>query len=682
MKANKKKNKRKSKQKQTKKNFHFHKKTNPTIVTGNSFISTNRDVNPPLLTWPVPFSGNFPIMFDPLNATSGYDEATTGLTYKKTRVEPNITIVDAPDIMLQQGDDDFMQVEGLVDTNKDGAETNVRTGNKQKVPHARAANGDRIKASHGQTRAITANKTSVNAVSTESNAFDAAKATEKYFALQPSTTSNFNRSINNYNNTTTQNNNTVEETTMSGNVVNSTSNLTSPQNITSTSSATTSSKVKETTIADVAENVDNEEKDVKAQVLADWIGERIIENEIRKHKAIQQNSEKRSNTMVPKDDISKQAIVNELDMMGNSAATNIESDLIETTNDTKRQKVASKTHINSAPIAKHQNSLTESIRAKLNNSTQIVEGTHYNTMSPNGHNKRRKRRKKHKLHGEANGVQLGGIQVGEMGAMHAGVQNVMTGRMQNGIRVRRSNNDDYNFTTNIFNNDLSLYMVTNGIESREQFETMFRKCNASKVVELKENNFATVSLSLFNKQFKPFDRVRIEEAKVFLHGAKTNTGFLEVKIESESILQDRLGDKRFTFTAAKWSRAYRYKIPDKPERATGYEIKADIHRNRNQLALLPTPFTTWVISVSSEHNPGLDLSGLTAIEFLFTGSFVANPQKDIGKDIPGFFQNIKKEKQDYLKEQNKNQKQQQKHQSKKIKKNGRAKNFVAKKNKG
>lgn len=542
------KNKKKDNKKKQAKKIPAKTNTTTSAATTPLFNPITPD-NPPLLTWPVPFNGNYPVVFDPFNMTE-VNGLAPAATYKKTRVEPNITIIDAPNVILQgDGDDDFMQVAKLANRN------DAVSGKKRTQPRK----------SHAQKRAksrvTSATKSTTNATT------DTAPAgrTTNDITHDTNTTVYNETHIDNFTgNISTEQQSATPPDISTTSLTNLTSNTT-----TNPISADKNSQVRETTVATAATIADaaessNSEKEIKSQVLADWIGERILENEIRKHKsAIQQRSERRSSTM------------------HNSHQGTYPSNSKLTINRNVTAEVRSRSMISS-------------------NYTDKLMST-------------------------------------------------------NTLRLRRSS-DDYSFITNLFNNDLSLYMVTNGIETREEFETMFRKCNASKVVELRENNVASVSLSLYNKQFRAFDKVRIEEVKVFLHGAQTSSGFLEVQIESESILQDRLGNRKYIFTGEKWNRLFRYKIPRKTETLrSAYEIKADIHTSRTPLTLVPTPFTTWLISVPIEQNPGLDLSGLTSIEILFSGSFIVNSKIDLGSNIPDFFQNIKKEKEEYLKEKNKKQ---------------------------
>lgn len=552
------------------------------------FYPTKPELTPPLLNWPLPFTGNLPVVLNPFNVTELEDNPSNA--YKKTRVQSNVTIVDAPDIMLQ-GNDDFMQVEKLV---KEPSKKH-----KEQQPTRRTTDNTKTSKQSATFIPRLNNHTAYNTSSTKNT------------NMITNTNLN-NNSADQKNDNTSKGTEIARETNVNNNdTVNRTIQNTTTHE--STSSSPMNTNVEKTTakIADDAESMEDE-KQVQGQVLADWIGEKIIENEIKKHKMIQENSAKRAKMPKLNDPLKS-------DDIGSSIKYSSPGDTVKTGEDTNHANTTM-TYGNNIT----QSSITNLFKQDVNQNTHDTNLQTQSQQYMNKSTKKRKHRKRKHRH-------------------RAHVS-----------RDRRSSDDDdeYSFLKNIFNNDLSIYMVSNGVETREQFETMFRKCNASKVIELKENKMATVSLTLFNKQFKPFDRVRVEEVKVYLHGATTNTGFLEVNIESESILQDKYMNKKFTFYSGKWRRVFQYKIPKKSSNHWGaYEIKADIHNNISPLTFVPTPFTTWMISVSKEQNPGLNLSGLTSIEILLTGSFVSNSQTNLEKDIPDFFESIKKEKQIYTNEQ-------------------------------
>ena len=172
--------------------------------------------------------------------------------------------------------------------------------------------------------------------------------------------------------------------------------------------------------------------------------------------------------------------------------------------------------------------------------------------------------------------------------------------------------------------------------SREHFESMYRKCNASKIFEVRKNSLATLTISTNNKQFRGFEHVRVNEIKVFLHGVKTDNGFVQVKIRSGSFMHDKIGNKKKNFVAQRWEKDFRYSLEDmmnvQPTHKFPAKIEADSYHNQNPMDFEPTPFTTWIVSISSEVNPGLDLSGLTSIEMLFSGSLRPSPENDVRKE--------------------------------------------------
>ena len=181
--------------------------------------------------------------------------------------------------------------------------------------------------------------------------------------------------------------------------------------------------------------------------------------------------------------------------------------------------------------------------------------------------------------------------------------------------------------------------------SREHFESMYRKCNASKIFEVRQNSLATLTISTNNKQFRGFERVRVDQIKVFLHGIRTDNGFVQVKIRSGSFMHDKINNKKQNYVAQRWEKDFRYSIDEvsavESTKKFPAKIEADTYHNRNSMDFQPTPFTTWIISVSSELNPGLDLSGLTSIEMLFSGSLIPSLTSEIQKQT-NFFDRINK----------------------------------------
>ena len=154
-----------------------------------------------------------------------------------------------------------------------------------------------------------------------------------------------------------------------------------------------------------------------------------------------------------------------------------------------------------------------------------------------------------------------------------------------------------------------------------KFQRMYMDCLSSNIQEMKTKQETTITIPLDSKEFKRFSRVRIEVIKVILEGAKSKSEYLEVEVENQGLVEDRLCGKKFVFVGDKWNRIIRYK-PDIS--GIKYEVKGNVHGEFSQSFNNPTPFSTWRISVSDKDNDGLDLSGLISIELIFSGSFISD----------------------------------------------------------
>ena len=154
-----------------------------------------------------------------------------------------------------------------------------------------------------------------------------------------------------------------------------------------------------------------------------------------------------------------------------------------------------------------------------------------------------------------------------------------------------------------------------------KFHRMYMDCMSSNIQEMKSKKETTISIPLDSEEFERFDRVRIEVIKVILKGTISTSEFLEIEVENQGLVEDRLCGKKFVFVGDKWNRIIRYK-PDNS--GIKYEVRGNVHGEFSQSFNNPTPFSTWRISVSDKDNPGLDLNGLTSIELIFSGSFMSD----------------------------------------------------------
>ena len=163
-------------------------------------------------------------------------------------------------------------------------------------------------------------------------------------------------------------------------------------------------------------------------------------------------------------------------------------------------------------------------------------------------------------------------------------------------------------------------------------------CNMNRLKRFSKENTISFDIPInFMKSFDHYERVRIEEAKVYLDGVKTTNGKVVMKIENSGILEDRYKGEVFKFLGAPWIRNYEY--CSKNIKKDKHEVSDDVptwclsRRFKTLVSTItyktfegfypkPTLFSTWVISVPKEDNPGLDLSKLKSIQINFSGSLI------------------------------------------------------------
>ena len=85
------------------------------------------------------------------------------------------------------------------------------------------------------------------------------------------------------------------------------------------------------------------------------------------------------------------------------------------------------------------------------------------------------------------------------------------------------------------------------------------ECLASPIRQIKDSRATTFNIPLNYPQFRRFDRVRIEDIQVKVVGPNMRSKFVEVSIENNGVLQDRLDGNTFTFTGEPWQRTIRTK---------------------------------------------------------------------------------------------------------------------------
>ena len=137
--------------------------------------------------------------------------------------------------------------------------------------------------------------------------------------------------------------------------------------------------------------------------------------------------------------------------------------------------------------------------------------------------------------------------------------------------------------------------------------------------QLQENKTFSFNVPLYHKQFKFFDRIRIEDVKIITRGVSTNNNWLEVNLESGNIQQDKFQGRTFVFNTEKWKRVFFGPIRTDDNCNTPYGIAADVNKNFLQEVSLPTPFTDWTFTIPTLHNPGLNLERVRSVTFQFAG---------------------------------------------------------------
>ena len=237
-------------------------------------------------------------------------------------------------------------------------------------------------------------------------------------------------------------------------------------------------------------------------------------------------------------------------------------------------------------------------------------------------------------------------------------------------------------------------------QSKEEMFILSEECKLSLVSIMKTDNEISFDIPIDSKLFEYRDRVRVDEVQTYLKGAKTESGKLEVWMQTAGLSQDRYRGKVYSFTGENWVRVFSYYSEDAiksteikrhrrgiqrsrstidstileklerieerldgiekiaamgvkrqedmekkqadMERDMGEELQviekavriksanvqsvlesANVHKSFYGIYRVPTPFTTWIISVPPDRNRGLDLSGLYEIEVRFSGSFIA-----------------------------------------------------------
>lgn len=119
--------------------------------------------------------------------------------------------------------------------------------------------------------------------------------------------------------------------------------------------------------------------------------------------------------------------------------------------------------------------------------------------------------------------------------------------------------------------------------------------------------------------FQRMADVRITKVRLFLHGAKTDDGYLQVSLThtgKETIFNTH--NKPFTFTHKPVTVLFKYKL-DTNDYTGPDTIDGTIASAMDDSYALVGPFTTWKIDISANDNPGLDLTSVGSGYLEFEG---------------------------------------------------------------
>ena len=167
------------------------------------------------------------------------------------------------------------------------------------------------------------------------------------------------------------------------------------------------------------------------------------------------------------------------------------------------------------------------------------------------------------------------------------------------------------------------------------------RCTMGQIETLIQYNSISIEVPVnYRDDFTNYERVRIDEVKVNIIGAKSANGKIVATIANSGITQDRYHGDVYNFYGNPRIRRYEYcgqNVRKESERGeeSGEELPSDCqHKSHKTIVstnthadfkgaeVKPTLFSTWVIRVPDEENKGLDLSQVTGVEISFSGSLL------------------------------------------------------------
>jgi len=156
------------------------------------------------------------------------------------------------------------------------------------------------------------------------------------------------------------------------------------------------------------------------------------------------------------------------------------------------------------------------------------------------------------------------------------------------------------------------------------------------IAALQTTGTASFPLTLDTTAFAGWDRVRLKKMRFWIEGLTPPTGQpVYVSFSTSNTYLDRLQGQDFTFTTQPLAAlTFEYHVNQNADDGWPFADGSYGHVDGDgavidteQYAYIePTPFTTWTLTLPATLEPGLDLSGITAIHMQIAGSGVAQSQ--------------------------------------------------------
>ncbi|GAB4195751.1 MAG: hypothetical protein OHK0022_12700 [Roseiflexaceae bacterium] len=154
----------------------------------------------------------------------------------------------------------------------------------------------------------------------------------------------------------------------------------------------------------------------------------------------------------------------------------------------------------------------------------------------------------------------------------------------------------------------------------QEFSRVLRFEQPELLGALRQHGEVTMLIDRDHPAFTGESRVRVRRIRVWLPGAASADGRVQIAIRTNGNYEDRLGDELFYFSTDPLQRSFRYRV--RPGVAPQIELDGTIDEEQRFAYFMPTPFTAWTIAIPPQQRRLLDLSALSAIELELAGSAI------------------------------------------------------------